>query len=257
MLQVRILAWFFLVWAWNCTALKKNDVILLQIPVAIDNRVENTTKVHQFSLRYSQVDSWNTAVEDFCSSINILPHRDIIVKEVVRQLGELGFPDQVVEASASTSLRNRSESVASAVQELLLGSINAYSSHHTPLNWRHPYFFSSRRLTALQRPAAFQALLQDLLAASDMDALKKAVHPVRRSMLPNWLLQQSAPITVFQTQDVFTGGTTAMRVLANTLTGLGYNILLCNATNADSIGCRHPSGKAPHGSRCLLTSCRR
>jgi hypothetical protein len=50
-------------------------------------------------------------------------------------------------------------------------------------------------------------------------------------------------VVVYQNKNSYTGGTTALLILAEELMGLGYHTYICNDTNRASMQCRSPDRK--------------
>jgi hypothetical protein len=73
--------------------------------------------------------------------------------------------------------------------------------------------------------------------------IHRLLNPSFGSKLPLFLHAESPPIIIYNSLGVSTGGTTAMKILHDTLKKMGYNTLLCNDDNRFSDSCRRPSGE--------------
>jgi hypothetical protein len=240
-------------------AIVRNDATLLKVPVILNDASQANPHQYSLTITYTQALTWRKHVGTFCSSLNITNKCDPIINHVHNQLDKLGFPLNILNNTIDSDKSNNINGVRPRLtsqmmikrilercKDMYLRSSNINTDGTASIdvpNDRndlfYDFFYNSKDLAAYYNPTIYQHLLADIY-----NNISFIIEPTIHSMLPRHLLENISPtITIYQTQNAYTGGTTAMRVLANTLTSLGYPVRLCNSTNANSDICRHPSGK--------------
>lgn len=229
-----------------------NDASVIDMPIILSNpeyKAGNDVNELSFVLLYSQLPHWREMVLDFAAlHPTLLPHIKEIGKSVEEKLAILALTDESVYYEA-----NR-ETYSAAVSQLLIAARVHFHSTQTKLqeashtqrhalHRQHNFFLTSKRLSAAHSMSRYKSFLESLLQADSPSELAAALHPrYKRSQLPDFILNNASPIMIYQTLNAFTGGTSAMRVLAKALQNLGFPVVLCNHTNQHIPDCATPSG---------------
>ncbi len=131
---------------------------------------------------------------------------------------------------------------ASAIKTLLEGI--SWEEHYDDLFyssrafWYDHTIFGQRRLERIRRRVDAKTNREGNKGRLNvLDMLNKK----KSSRIPAFLREFMPGLTVYQTLNTSTGGTTAMRLLHDALVDLGYKSILCNDTLKSDRRCRRPS----------------
>jgi hypothetical protein len=207
----------------------KNDYEIFNAYINLAN--ENREIAEPFRLNYSEVRNWGTVLKNFLGENNVNFNSQLeIANRVYEHLRETEkFPDSLLNPS------NHDENVQKVTSSSYLRQIIAKKIANRTSFLNDLYFLSSKtrqqeNYHSLQRKD-FLFFLQQLQIPSP-------------SLIPPYFKDgDSSRIIIYQTRNAFTGGTTAMRVLFNSLSTLGYQAFLCNDTNYNHVYCSNPRGK--------------
>jgi hypothetical protein len=242
----------FLVFFDDFVALKSNDyltedtkyshindfvVLELKINLLTDHRQIDTT----FMLNYSQLTRWKMMLTEYMD-MNELKSGDRFELEskIYQHLVEIDkFPGPLLSGldTFTSSALSSSISSVSLLRSLLMGNDCSVKDVEKP---DHLLFLTNKK----RQVNSYHLPLHTFLREPHLPS-RSSIRPV----LPSYVMEQelhddeSPRIIIYQTRNAFTGGTTAMRILYNTVKELGFKTTLCNDTNAQSLICFNPRGK--------------
>jgi hypothetical protein len=207
----------------------KNDYEIFNAYINLAN--ENREIPEPFRLNYSEVGKWGTVLKDFLGENNVNFNSQLeIANKVYDHLRKTEkFPDRLLNPS------NRDENVPKFTSSSYLRQIMAKNIANKTSSLNNLYFLSSKT----RQQENYHSLQQ-----KDFLSFLRLLQIPSPSVIPPYFKDDdSSRIIIYQTRNAFTGGTTAMRVLFNSLSSLGYQVFLCNDTNYNHIYCSNPRGK--------------
>lgn len=206
--------------SYKINAINFNDHPIIKIPIYFEL---NQTTVF-FQINFSNLSYWRDELIKFTIGLPGFFEAEIIqlVENRLKLLELSDFPDnQLTDQITLTEALNYLYYLnPSTFEEVYLPTINTreYFANnmlqHSPNLHKFIFFSRENQLT---------------------------LNPEYQSLLPSFVrINSPTRIIIMQTRDAFTGGTTALRVLYNTLSLLKYPVVLCNETNHYIQSCSNP-----------------
>lgn len=219
------------------------DFVALQTEIVYD--VEGVLYKVDLVLTHKEVPNWRRKCAEIIHGTGV--SGDLLQVGVQEKLRGLAYPDYILNSNEGANPRTGTEIFSHQASQLLYAHALANGS---VLDVRVGEYFW------LDPPKQSYNKCTNSSCTNDHPEgrVDKHLYPERHSH-PSWLPyylhsgspnnSSSAPIVFYQTIGANTGGTIAMSLLHRTVRELGYNTIICNATNRFERAC-----SAPHGNIC-------
>lgn len=205
----------------------ENDFEVINFSINLAN--EDRMISEPFVLTYSNITQWENALKEYMdrTQINFDDQVELMNKVYAYLKQNEKYSDNLIRNRGNIQMIKSTTSL-----DYLRGHLSFLKSSvlDSDFNSSHLLYFTSRK----RQSSSYQKM--NKLTISDSLNL----FATERSLLPDYFHDKNSRVVVYQTRNAFTGGTTAMRVLHNTLSKLGYQTFLCNDTNYNHENCLYP-----------------
>jgi len=210
-----------------------NEILSLSLIYNDINTGQDTPIV--FTLYYNDITTWNNKVNNFCNDLNI-SKCNILIDAVYNKLIELSFDHIIIEQGSY----DNNNTIDSYFNQLLY-SDKIVQNMDASLLLLDTTTTNATSTTTTTNTNENSKLLFTIGHGKDSrrfynNYINNNLVNVS-SLLPEYLRQNDQKIILYQTRNAITGGTIALQLLYERLYYLGYNTLLCDESNYQSLEC--------------------